>query len=308
MNSEKLIILGHINPDVDSIISGLLLEYYINNNTSYKAEFVIPDQKLDNDTISICNRFSIPFFKHQRDLTTADKKIILVDHFERDLENKEIVAIIDHHPTSKIVKTPFYVNEKISSTALLIVEGREEFFSKELLKLAILATYVDTASFNSIKARDEDKIWAEHLCNKYNFDKEQFYEVGLMLTDLTNLEAAAFTGLKKYNIKLRNIEVSSLQINGKDNNKEKLDKIKDIIIDYFIKNELDVFVLIIHDMSKMKSSAFKIFKDGIETIEYDQYTSRGNIIIPELEKELINHNFEINKIKEKVKLKKQSKF
>ena len=44
MNSAKLIILGHINPDVDSIISGLLLEYYINNNTSYKAEFVIPDQ------------------------------------------------------------------------------------------------------------------------------------------------------------------------------------------------------------------------------------------------------------------------
>ena len=58
----------------------------------------------------------------------------------------------------------------------------------------------------------------------------------------------------------------------------------------------------------MKSSAFKIFKDGIEIVEYDQYTSRGNIIIPELEKELINHNFEINKIKEKVKLKKQSKF
>ena len=99
----------------------------------------------------------------------------------------------------------------------------------------------------------------------------------------------------------------SLQINGKDNNKEKLDKIKDIIIDYFIKNELDVFVLIIHDMSKMKSSAFKIFKDGIETIEYDQYTSRGNIIIPELEKELIKHNFEINKIKDAIDLKIEGK-
>ena len=40
MTKEKLVILGHPNPDIDSIISGILMEHYINNYTNYQGLFI----------------------------------------------------------------------------------------------------------------------------------------------------------------------------------------------------------------------------------------------------------------------------
>lgn len=297
MKKDKLIILGHNNPDIDSIISGILLEYYINHHTLYQGEFVIPDRTLDKETITICDKYKIDYKKYQRPLKQDDRLIILVDHHERSIKNTEIVAIIDHHPTTKEISCPFYINQKISSTAALITQKREDFFPKELLRLAVLATYVDTASFNSTKSRQEDKIWAEKLIKEFNFNEKELYEAGLLLTDISNLETAAFNGLKRYTIANKKVEVSTIQIKSNEVEKEVIEKIKEIISNYFIDKNLDIYILIIHDMAKMKSTAYKVFKDKIEIDEYSQYTSRGNTIIPNLEEEISkNQNKEFKKM------------
>lgn len=297
MKKDKLIILGHNNPDIDSIISGILLEYYINHHTLYQGEFVIPDRTLDKETITICDKYKIDYKKYQRPLKQDDRLIILVDHHERSIKNTEIVAIIDHHPTTKEISCPFYINQKISSTAALITQKREDFFPKELLRLAVLATYVDTASFNSTKSRQEDKIWAEKLIKEFNFNEKELYEAGLLLTDISNLETAAFNGLKRYTIANKKVEVSTIQIKSNEVEKEVIEKIKEIVLNYFIDKNLDIYILIIHDMAKMKSTAYKVFKDKIEIDEYSQYTSRGNTIIPNLEEEISkNQNKEFKKM------------
>ncbi len=301
MCKEKITILGHINPDVDSITSGLILEYFLNTHTKYAAEYVIPDQIIDKSTLDICREYQIPLKRHQRKLSTDDQIIILVDHHEREIPNTKIIAIFDHHPTNKKINTPIYINKKISSTAALLTKGNERYFNSEMLKLAVLASYVDTASFNSTKARAEDKKWAEEIIKNYNFDKESFYETGLALTDLSNLEIAAFECLKKYTISEKKVEVSSIQISKVEEHNQELSKIKEIVLDYFLKNNLDVYILIIHDMDRMKSTAYKIFRDGIEIDNYNQYTSRGNVIIPKLEQEINNHTFSSNPVKEKRK-------
>lgn len=301
MSKEKITILGHQNPDIDSIVSGLLVEYFINNHTSYQGEFIIPDSNLDKTTISICQEYHIPYLNHQKEIPIDSKALILVDHNEREIEDKEIIAIFDHHPTTKKPTVPIYINKKISSTAALLVKGNEKYFPKELLELAILASYVDTASFNSTKARKEDQEWAESLTKKLGFNQKKLYETGLALTDLSNLEEAAFECLKKYQMANKNVEVSSIQINNLESHQNELVKIKEIVLEYFLKKDLDVYILIIHDMDKMQSTAYKIFKDGIEADNYDKYTSRGNVIIPKLEKEINNHTFSSNLVKEKRK-------
>lgn len=302
MDKDKLIILGHDNPDVDSIISGILLEYYINHHTPYHGEFVIPDKALDKETISICDKFKIDYKKYQRPLRQNDKLIILVDHHERTIKNTEIIAILDHHPTTKENSCSIYINQKISSTAALITQKREDFFPKDLLRLSLLATYVDTASFNSTKSRQEDKIWAEKLIKKLNFDEKELYEAGLSLTDISDLETAAFNGLKSYIIADKKVEVSTIQIKSNEVEKEVIEKIKKIVLNYFIDKNLDIYILLIHDMEKMKSTAYKIFKDKIEIVEYPQYTSRGNTIIPNLEEEISkSQNKEFKKMLESSK-------
>ena len=95
---------------------------------------------------------SLPDLKNQ--------KYILVDHHERDVVG-DVVAVLDHHPTSKDIVLPYYRNERFSSTACMIVEDNENSFTKEEIELAVLATMIDTVSFHSSKTVDRDISWVE---------------------------------------------------------------------------------------------------------------------------------------------------
>ena len=83
---SKYIILGHENPDVDSIISGYLLEKLMLSK-GFKAEFIIPDKKIDLESLTICSNFglNIKEYGYQKDLPeTREYKYLLVDHHIRN--------------------------------------------------------------------------------------------------------------------------------------------------------------------------------------------------------------------------------
>jgi len=285
MTKEKLVILGHPNPDIDSIISGILMEHYINNYTNYQGEFIIPDTSLDKSTIDICKKYNIDYQSHQKEIPKEVEKLVLVDHNITTYKDKKVIAVIDHHPSIKVTPCKFYQNNEISSTAIGIVRDRETYFTKEQLKLAILATLVDTASFNSTKGRQEDKVWVDDMIKIFDFDKDDLYKTGLHLTNLENLKEAAFELLKRYDIAGKKVEASVIQIIP-DKNQKEIQRMKEIIIDYFFANDLDIYLFIVHDMQQMKTNVYKIFRDCIKIDEYNQYTSRGNVIIPNLEKQI----------------------
>ena len=54
MKTFDYIILGHQNPDVDSIVSGYLLEQYL-NRCGYVSKFMIPDSVIDEENLRVCN-------------------------------------------------------------------------------------------------------------------------------------------------------------------------------------------------------------------------------------------------------------
>ena len=116
---KDIIILGHINPDVDSIVSGYLLEKILMKK-GINAKFVIPDKKLDKDTLLICTKYGLypNMFMRKIDLNNKDINYILVDHNKRDLKGN-ILAIIDHHPTNDTVEVKDYYNENAVSRQLL---------------------------------------------------------------------------------------------------------------------------------------------------------------------------------------------
>ena len=95
----EYIILGHENPDVDSIISGYLLEKVMKKR-GYDVSFVIPDDKISKDTEDICNEFNLFLGEFMRNDLDKNSKYILLDHNVREVPG-EIVAIIDHHPCNK---------------------------------------------------------------------------------------------------------------------------------------------------------------------------------------------------------------
>lgn len=281
---NKIIILGHENPDVDSIVSGYLLEKILLEQ-GYNVEFIIPDEVIAKDTLDVCIRYGLNPDKYRKnmDLKDINTKYILVDHNARELDG-EIVCIIDHHPTSKEIKIDNYYNKEISSTACYIAYKNENLLNEFDLKLVVLATLIDTASFHSTKSRVQDEEWVINICNKYGFNYNKLYEEGLCLTSLKDINTVSFNGLKKHDINGLKVESSYIQIEDPEKDNLKIKQIIDILKEYLNEYKLDVFIFIVHDMKKFKTMYYLITKDNIETRYHDVYSSRGNTIIPEVEK------------------------
>lgn len=55
---NNLIVIGHQNPDVDSIVSGIVLSKYLKYK-GYNCSYVIPDQSIDKETSQILSNFEI---------------------------------------------------------------------------------------------------------------------------------------------------------------------------------------------------------------------------------------------------------
>ena len=245
-----MIILGHENPDVDSIISAIILNKILTKK-GYSSEFIIPDKKINKDTLEILNKYNIDPTIYMKEIPN-DKKIILVDHNERSV-NGEIICIIDHHKTQKEYNIEHYYNTNVSSTACFIAKQTEELLDKNDLELAVLATMIDTVSFHST-----------------------------YLTNMDNIDEAALNGLKKYNINNQKLESSYIQIKNPKLEIEKINKIIDKLKQKIIVENLRAFVFIVHDMTLFKTMYYLIEKDNITTKYYEKYEQRGNTIMPEV--------------------------
>lgn len=280
---KQYIILGHENPDVDSIVSGFLLEKLL-NKMGIGANFVIPDLLLDSEQVNICKSFGLDPKSFQKEfIDTKDNLYILVDHHERKLKG-DIVGVIDHHPTVKTLAFPYYQNELISSTACLICQGREENFSDEELTLAVMATFVDTASFHSTKALKKDLDWAMQLIRELNLDFDLLYQLGLCLTSLEEISYAALHGLKQYSFHQKKVASSYIQIQNVEQNKEIIFIILSFLQKYLMEQELDLFAFLVHDMDQFQTILYRLRSNDITKTIYLTYTSRGSTIMPEIEK------------------------
>ena len=278
----KYVILGHENPDVDSLVSGYLLEN-IMKKKGYDVSFCIPDKSIAADSDRICTKYKMNLNKYMVDELEKDAKYILVDHFDRDVPG-EIVAILDHHPTNKDMSSiPYYRNEKISSTACMIAKECINDLTKKDIELACLATFVDTVSFHSTKTVKSDISWINEMTTKYDFDYDEMYRDGLCLTEITNVEEVAFNGLKKADYDGFSIHSSYIQIVDLEKNAPVIDKILNKLKKYVKKNNVDLFVFIVYDMTNFYTKVYKINED-IDYDEYFLYASRGNTIIPDIVK------------------------
>ena len=282
---QKYIILGHENPDVDSIVSGYIYQNYLNRR-NIDAEFVIPDEKIDEDTLEICRRFHLEPTKFQKPLEYDDQtKFILVDHHNRK-NIGEVSLTIDHHLDEHEPDTDNCINEPSSSTSCLIVQRNEPFYSIHEIELACMAAMVDTASFHSTKGNEWDLDWIQRMVEEKNLDYNKIYEAGLTVNDISNPEEVMLHGLKNHSIHGHEVQSSTIHVNGMKQNWNQINKILELLQKYMTSSELDYFLFIIHDMQKFESWVYTLDKNGFTRKKYDEYTSRGTTIIPELEEQL----------------------
>lgn len=280
------IILGHENPDVDSIVSGVLLEHYLTRQGK-SAKFIIPDRKLDDESVSICLSFGLDPREYQQEAPKQKEQYILVDHHERNVFG-EIVGVIDHHPTMQTYSYPFYQNENASSTACLLVKKNEEHYTKDEIELAILATMVDTVSFHSSKTHNEDIDWVHAMCDKYGFDFSKMYQAGLSLTDVSSPKTFLTHGLKHYEFGEYKVASSYVSLSSIAEKEGDIILGASYIQEYMKEKDLDEFIMIAYDMSHFTSTIFTYYPKNIVIQNYDHIVSRGRDVIPRVEEKILS--------------------
>ena len=282
---NKYIILGHENPDNDSIVSGYLLEKLM-KRLGYDVEFIIPDEAISEENIMLANYCGLDPTSYQKEIPNdPNVKYILVDHHERIVPG-EIVAIIDHHPTDKDISCKYYQNERACSTSCLITKDRERFFSLDDLKMTCQSAMVDTAAFHSNKTVVRDYLWVRSLCAKYGFNYEELMTTSMCPTDISDIEKASINGLKKHDLAGHKVASSFLHLPSPTDNQEEINQMIEYLKTYIKEEGYDLFAFIVHDITSFKSTLYKIREDSVDTVQYDEYTSRGTRIIPELTEEL----------------------
>ncbi|MDD2678295.1 MAG: manganese-dependent inorganic pyrophosphatase [Candidatus Nanoarchaeia archaeon] len=133
---ESIIIMGHKNPDLDTVASAIAYAELKKIQGVNAQAFVFG--KIDDETRFILEKFNIPEPKKIDSL--KGKKVILVDHcaccqMGEGFEEAEIMEVIDHHNISGDIKTskPIkYHSEPVGSTCTIIAK----YFFYEEIKLS----------------------------------------------------------------------------------------------------------------------------------------------------------------------------
>ena len=260
----KYIILGHANPDVDSILSGILFERLFNRRFKVNMfKYIIPDDEVDEITTKIISDlgYNIKDYMY-KEVDTADE-LILVDHYEEDRYTNKIKAIYDHHPTItgyKPVNVETYFNLKSCSTTCVISELFDKYITKEDFLLVLVGALVDTVSFNSTKTNPDEVLYLKRKCEEFDININDYMNIGLCLNDISNPNDSYLYGLKKYIIHDKKVESSYIQIKNIFENSDSINKMISLIKKYIKENNIDIFVFIVHDMENFKTTTYEITK------------------------------------------------
>ncbi|HIP25157.1 MAG TPA: manganese-dependent inorganic pyrophosphatase [Archaeoglobus profundus] len=176
--TDKIFVVGHKNPDTDSVCSAIVTAYLL-NQWKEKGGLL----KIEGEAIPVIQGEPNPETKFVLEkfgtdvpevMTNAEgKKIVLVDHSEKsqapdNIDKAEIIGIIDHHKIGDIT-TPnpiLFVNLPVGCSATVLkklFEWTGIEIPKDLAGLMLASILSDTVIFKSATTTELDKIVAEEL-------------------------------------------------------------------------------------------------------------------------------------------------
>ncbi len=175
--SEEVYIIGHMNPDTDSICSAIAYAEFKKQTGLGDNYLAARIGELNSETAYVLERFG--FSEPVLLENGAGKKIILVDHNEESQSidgyaEADIVEVIDHHKINFRCSEPIlYHSEPLGSTATIIAEmflSSLEEVDKGVAGLLLSAILSDTVVFRSVTTTDRDIEVADKLAGFAGID------------------------------------------------------------------------------------------------------------------------------------------
>lgn len=301
-------IVGHKNPDTDSIVSAIAAQEFFakvlgKESKAYRAGM------LNNETKFILEKFGVEI----PELIAADSNtsVALVDHNEAGqtfdgLNYGNVDYIFDHHKLSIVTEKPIFCRmEAIGSTASLIAKmlfEKNVEISEISAKLLLAGILSDTLNLLSPTVTDEDRDLAQKLNDIAKLDIEIFvsemFEAkssleGISVQDVITLDYKAFEMGK------HNVGVGTWETTNPASVNEKKDEIMQALISKKEADKNSMMFFMVVDIIKQncqlyiigeaeKLLAEKVFEGKVEKglMFLSGVVSRKKQIVPQLTEEL----------------------
>ena len=288
---SEIFVLGHKNPDVDSLVSTYLMAKILKHfNINATPSILIPIEQVDLFTKEVLNDFGISLSEFNYIRPKINDLFFLVDHndvSESIGEGFEVLGVIDHH--SKITTLQNVCIKEFDSNSLLIFDiFRHKYdFSTLEKKQILISTMIDTCFLKSSRTQKENNHLIKMLVSEhsnlecYISQLEDKYFVGSDFSK--SIEELALNGTKEHSI------CDELIISSYIEHKNSLDiKVIDSLRDYIQEESKRLSLkrlFIIFNIEEGNTKAL-YFKDGNLTIKlnYNCIASRGSKVIPDLKK------------------------
>ena len=216
---NEIYIIGHKNPDADSIFSSIILENILKYFNINAKAIILEDFIYSENDIDIMNEYLVnkPLIIN-KDLL-KDKNIILVDHNDPSQSTLDtsynIIGSIDHHMESNLVYT---LSGIYTSTSLYIYDLFKDIynFNEYEKNLIALATMTDSEYLTTTRFTDNDKKLYDSLDIKLNVENirnKYFKTTNFNIEPLINIK----NNHKVYNIENININRTMIKAYEKDN-------------------------------------------------------------------------------------------
>ena len=261
----KLLILGHKNPDTDSICSAIAY-------ADLKQQLGVSAQAVRLGAINKETRFVLDYFQVAEPViidTVASEaeQVILVDHNERqqsaiDIDKVQIIEVIDHHRIANFeTSAPLYYRaEPVGCTATIIYKMYQEknvSIPKNMAGLLLSAIVSDTLLMKSPTCTDEDSDAMRELAKIAEVDLQDY---GLRMlksgTDVLDKTVDELVASDAKEFKMGSFRVKIAQINVIDfadvmNRQQELEpKLLEVITN----EKLDLFLYVVTDILNSNST------------------------------------------------------
>ena len=297
---SKILVMGHKNPDTDSICSAIA---YAN----LKKELGFEVEAVRLGTISKETQFILDYLNMDAprliESVNSGDQIILVDHNEAGQsvdgrDNATILEIIDHHKIDLKTSDPINLRfETVGCSSTIISKIYEEkgvAITKEMATVMLSAIMSDTLIFKSPTCTEEDVKQGKKLAEIAGLDYEVYGKdlliAGTSLDDKTayeivNIDCKPFEfGTQKAAV----AQVNTVEISAVLARKEELET---VMKELMAKDGLDFVTLMITDIITNSTELYVVgdktltiktfgMSEGAETVFLPNVVSRKKQIVP----------------------------
>lgn len=255
----KVLVLGHKNPDTDTICSAIAYAS-LKNKLGVEAE-PIRLGEINGETQYALDTFGVEVPRLVSAVADEAEAVILVDHNEcqqsaDDIDKVRILEVIDHHRIANFETSDplYYRAEPVGCTATILNKLYKEngvAIPKEIAGLMLSAIISDSLLFKSPTCTEEDVQAARELAEIAGVDADQYgLEMLKAGADLSDKSIAQLISLDAKEFSMGTNKVEIAQVNTVDTNdvlarQAELEQEIQAVIE---KKGLDLFLFVVTDI------------------------------------------------------------